>query len=41
MKDKPIPKHQIREKTPKEELDTSSDAKLLKKIKEERIKLNR
>ncbi|MFX0077564.1 MAG: hypothetical protein ACFE96_19130, partial [Candidatus Hermodarchaeota archaeon] len=41
MKDKPIPKYQIREKTPEEESDASPSAKLLKKIKEERIKLNR
>ncbi len=41
MKDKPIPKFQIREKTPEEQLDTIPSAKLLKKIKEERIKLNR
>ncbi len=41
MKDKPIPKYQIREKTPEEQLDTIPSAKLLKKIKEERIKLNR
>ncbi|GAG62270.1 unnamed protein product [marine sediment metagenome] len=41
MNDKPIPKYQIREKTPEEQLDEISDAKLLKKIKEERIKLNK
>ena len=41
MKDKPIPKYQIREKTPEEQLEKIPDAKLLKKIKEERIKLNR
>ena len=34
MKDKPIPKYQIREKTPEEHLDTIPSAKLLKKIKE-------
>ena len=41
MKDKPIPKYEIREKTPEEQLDSIPNAKLLKKIKEERIKLNR
>ncbi|GAH36748.1 unnamed protein product [marine sediment metagenome] len=37
MNDKPIPKYQIREKTPNEELDSISDKKLLKKIKKEKI----
>jgi hypothetical protein len=41
MKDKSIPKYQIREKTPEEQLEPIPNAKLLKKIKEERIKLNR
>ena len=41
MTDKPIPKYQIREKTPEEQLDGVPNAKLLKKIKEERIKLNK
>ena len=39
MNNKPIPKHQIREKTPGEELDSISDKKLSKKLKKERIKL--
>jgi len=39
MNDKPIPKYQIREKTPDDEGDIIADKKLLKKIKKERIKL--
>ena len=39
MDDKPIPKYEIREKTPEEELETIPEKKLLKKIKKERIKL--
>ena len=38
MTDEPIPKYQIREKTPDEEIENISDKKLLKKIKKERIK---
>ena len=41
MNDKPIPKYQIREKTPEEQLDVIPDAKLLKKIREETAKLNK
>ena len=33
MDEKPIPKQQIREKIPKEELDAGLDSDLLKKIK--------
>ena len=41
MNDKPIPKYQIREKTPDEELESISDKKLLKKIRKERIALDK
>ena len=41
MKDNKIPKYQIRDKTPEEELEMIPDAKLLKQIKEERIKLKK
>ncbi|MEJ2296741.1 MAG: hypothetical protein P8Y23_18500, partial [Candidatus Lokiarchaeota archaeon] len=39
MDDKSIPKYQIREKTPQNEIDTISNQKLLKKIKDEQTKL--
>ena len=41
MNDKPIPKHQIREKTPDDEGGIIDDKKLLKKIKKERVKLSK
>ncbi len=41
MNDKPIPKHQIREKTPDDDGDIITDRKLLKKLKKERIKLEK
>ena len=41
MNDKSIPKHQIREKTPDDEGEIIADKKLLKKIKKERILLNK
>ncbi len=41
MTDNNIPKFQIREKTPEESGDSVPDSKLLKKIKEERIKLHK
>ena len=41
MNDKPIPKYQIRKKTPNDEVDITSDKKLTKKLKKERIKLDR
>ena len=41
MDEKPIPKHQIREKLPKEELDEVFDSELLNKIRKERFKLSK
>jgi len=41
MNDKPIPKHQIREKKPENEIDIVSDKKLIKKLKKERLALDK